>query len=86
MTDIYTCMYVCDSSGELKYNFPTKERNANFVSISHQNETIAANKFSKFLYTKYVKYAPLGPAFDSAFDSAFNAPFDSNKRTNCTPT
>ena len=43
-------IHVCDSSGELKYSFPTKERPLDFLSISDENEIIAAACFSKFVY------------------------------------
>ena len=43
-------MHVCDSSGELKYSFPTKELDVDLLSISDENEIIAAEMFSKFVY------------------------------------
>ena len=43
-------IHLCDSSGELKYSFPTKERPLDFLSISDENEIIAAACFSKFVY------------------------------------
>ena len=41
---------VCDSSGELKYSFPTKDYSDKNLSISDENEIIAANTLSKFIY------------------------------------
>ena len=43
-------IHVCDSSGELKYSFPRKERHVNLLSISDENEIIAAQSVSKFVY------------------------------------
>ena len=43
-------IHVCDSSGELKYSFPTKELYIDFLSISDKNEIIAAVRLSKFIY------------------------------------
>ena len=46
----YGGMQVCDSSGELKYSFPTKEVLIDFLSISDENEIIAAAGGCKFVY------------------------------------
>ena len=51
----YQQIHVCDSSGELKYSFPTKELDIiNLLSISDENEIIAAQTGSKFvnIYTE----------------------------------
>ena len=43
-------IHVHDSSGELKYSFPTKERYVHLLSISNKNEIIAAQRYSIFVY------------------------------------
>ena len=43
-------IYVYDSSGELKYSFPTKELDVDLLSISDKNEIIAAQYLGKFVY------------------------------------
>ena len=43
-------MHVCDSSGELKYSFPTKELHVNSLTISDENEIIVAERYGKFVY------------------------------------
>ena len=43
-------MHVCDSSGELKYSFPTKELDLELLSISDENEIIAAEWLGKSVY------------------------------------
>ena len=41
-------IYVCDSSGELKYNFPIAF--VNLLSISDENEIIVAERYGNFVY------------------------------------
>ena len=43
-------IHVCDSSGELKYSFPTKELDVDRLSISDENEIIAAQMYDRFVY------------------------------------
>ena len=43
-------IHVCDSSGDLQYSFPTKDRDVNLLSISDENEIIVARRLSKFIY------------------------------------
>ena len=43
-------IHVYDSSGELKYSFPTKESGVYSLTISDENEIIAAGMYSKFVY------------------------------------
>ena len=44
-------IHVCDISGELKYSFPTKELEVELLSISDENEIIAAARSrSKFIH------------------------------------
>ena len=69
-------IHVCDSSGELKYSFPTKELDVDRLSISDENEIIAAGRFSKFVYI-YTEEVNLKRKFEvledhKVFDLAFN--------------
>ena len=48
--DLEKQVLVCDSSGELKYSFPTKDYSDKNLSISDENEIITANTLSKFIY------------------------------------
>ena len=43
-------IHVCDSTGELEFSFRTNEHHADLLSISDENEIIAADWFSKFVY------------------------------------
>ena len=60
-------IHVCDSSGELKYSFPTKEPNEHHLSISNENEIIAAGMHSKFVYI-YTEERNLKRKFEVAED------------------
>ena len=43
-------IYVCDSSGELKYSFPMGELDVDLLSISEENEIIVAERCGNFVY------------------------------------